>query len=109
MSAVAGAGGAIDLREFQMAETIVHQSSRLRRVTPVEYQKLIREQTKILHKLPRQALTSLGKLLPAVEDRKKVFTIAEKMAHADNIVSKKEEILLKLLKKVLFTDEVDHD
>ena len=84
-----------------MAEEIIQESKRLRVISPKQYQQIAREQVEILNTFPRKSLELLGKLVPEAEDRKKLIEIAERMAHADTIMHKNEEGLLKLLRKTL--------
>ena len=102
MLAMAGSTKALDIREFQAAEDIIKTSKRLSRITPEKYKQLTKEQAKILTGAPRKALTSLSNMVTTVEDKKKLYSIAEKMAHADTTLAENEGKLLSTLKQILF-------
>jgi pimeloyl-ACP methyl ester carboxylesterase len=99
--AITAADKILDTREFQLAEEIIQESKRLRAISPEEYQKIAREQIKILNIFPRKSLELLSKMVPEAEDRKKLLEIAERMAQADTIMHRNEEGLLKILRKTL--------
>lgn len=98
---VAGADKILDTREFLVAEEIIQNSTRLRKITPQMYQKIAKEQANILNIFPRLALKSIGKMVPDSEDRKKLLEMAERMANADEMLHKNEEWVLKTLRKTL--------
>ncbi len=104
MVAIAGAGKNLDIREFQAAEDIIQSSRRLSEISPEKYKQIVKEQTKILSSVPRNALTSLKKMLTTDEDRKKVYAIAERMADSDKNLGENEKRLLEIIRRVLFKD-----
>lgn len=98
---IAGADKILDIREFQVAEDIIHESRRLRQIPPDQLKQIAREQAAILSGAPRKSLTSLRQLLISAEDKRKVYGMAERMAQADTILAEKEIGLLNILKQIL--------
>lgn len=98
---IAGADKILDIREFQVAEDIIHESKRLSQIPPEQLKQIAREQAAILSGVPRKALTSLKQLLTSAEDRTKVYGMAERVAQADTILAENEIGLLKILKQIL--------
>ncbi|MFW2365058.1 MAG: DUF3141 domain-containing protein [Desulforhopalus sp.] len=101
MLMIAGADKILDIREFQVAEDIIHESRRLGQIPPETLKQIAREQAAILNAAPRRALTSLKHLLKSAEDKAKVYGMAERMAQADTILAEKERGLLHILKQIL--------
>ena len=102
MVVIAGASKNLDIREFQAAEDIIHESRRLSEITPEKYKQIVKEQTRILSGVPRNALTSLKQMLATDEDKKKVYAIAERMAHIDKNFGENEKRLLEIIRRILF-------
>lgn len=100
MYLVAGADRILDVREFRTAEKIIRGSRRLSRISPEQYQKISRQQTKILNTIPLKAITSLGSLVTDLADQQKVLGIAREMAGADGILTSHEGKMLRILEKV---------
>jgi hypothetical protein len=91
MLVIAGANKNFDIREFQAAEDIIHESRRLSEITPEKYKQIVKEQTRILRGAQRNSLTKLKKMLATDEDRKKVYAIAERMAHIDTNLGERKK------------------
>ena len=100
-TALIGADKILDMREFQVAEDIIHECKRLSKITPKQFKQIVREQARILNGVPRKALTSIKQLLTTAEDKKKVYAMAERLAHADTILAENEKGLLEILKRIL--------
>lgn len=101
MIMIIGADKILDMREFQVAEDIIHECKRLSKITPEQFKQIVREQARILNGVPRKALTSIKQLLTTAEDKKKVYAMAERLAHADTILAENEKGLLEILKRIL--------
>jgi len=101
MIMIIGADKILDMREFQVAEDIIHECKRLSKITPEQFKQIVREQTRILNGVPRKALTSIKQLLTTAEDKKKVYAMAERLANADTILAENEKELLEILKRIL--------
>ena len=105
MLVIAGANKNLDIREFQTAEDIIHESRILNEITPEKYKQIVKEQTRILSGAPRNSLTTLKKMLPTDEDRKQVYAIAERMAHIDTNLGENEKRLLEIIRRILFKND----
>ncbi len=105
MVAIAGASKNLDIRDFQAAEDIIHESRRLSEITPEKYKQIVKEQTKILSGAHRNSLTTLNKMLKTDEDKNKVYAIAERMAHIDKNFGENEKRLLEIIRRILFKNE----
>ncbi len=99
---IASADKVLDTRELQLAEEIIQESKRLQVLPPETCQKIARDQARILTAFPQESLDLLRKMVPDAEDKKKLFRIAERIAHADHTMHKTEEGQLEIIRKILF-------
>lgn len=97
-----GADKILNIREFQVAEDIIHESKRLSKTEPERFKQIVREQTRILNVVPRKAMTSIQQLLKSKRDKEKVYAMAERLAYADTGLAENEQDLLNILKRILF-------
>ena len=97
-----GADKILNIREFQVAEDIIHESKRLSKIEPERFKQIVREQTRILNVVPRKAMTSIQQLLTSKRDKEKVYAMAERLAYADTGLAENEQDLLNILKRILF-------
>jgi pimeloyl-ACP methyl ester carboxylesterase len=105
--AVAGANRVLDKRQFETAEKIIQTNSRLNRLTADHYKIMVKEQARVLELDEKLALKGLAKLLPNNTDRIEAFMIAEQIAKADEKLDKREQSMLKQIRKILELDNAD--
>ena len=103
MQLVAGTDLSLDILEFEVAETIIQKSKRLRVLTPDQYKQINKEQALILHAVPRKALTSLAQMELSSRDKKRLYDIAMQIALSDEKRQTREKGILKRLHRILFS------
>ena len=99
--AMASADGSVDEAELAVGARIIKASWRLKRLTPADLQKIIKEQSRILQTDYKASLEALPLLLPDVKDRQRAMKLAVDIAWADHVLTSKERELLKEMKRVL--------
>ncbi|MDF1551726.1 MAG: DUF3141 domain-containing protein [Deferrisomatales bacterium] len=99
--AVAVADRSLDKRQFEKAQEIVRSSPRLRGLTPAAFQRLIREQARLLEADWPWALAGLADLLPSREERREVYAAAREIAPPNLGLTAEEEQVLGILRDVV--------
>lgn len=98
---VCGADGFYDRKEFAEAERIVWANDELRHVLPSRLKEIIREQTRLVHADPEQAIKTLAEMVPSQEKRQELYRIAVRIAEASGKQNQGEQDMLNKLKKSL--------
>lgn len=99
--AMASIDGSVGEAEFAVASRIIKASWRLKRLTSLELQQIVKEQSRILQTDFDKALQALPVLLTETKDREKAMKLATDIAWANNVLDEKQGTLLKKMNEIL--------
>lgn len=99
--AVSLADRSIDQREYLVAQKIFENNEKLKKLTPSELKRLVKEQAAIVVHDRDKAINTLIKLLPRKESRLEAFEIANSIATADFHLDQAEKDILEKIRNVL--------
>ncbi len=94
MVAMAGADHIFDKTELVTIGKIVKANTRLKKMKPFEFKRMIKVQSHILEADQERALHTLPKLLPTPEDREAALAFAREIARADMTWADEERTLM---------------
>jgi pimeloyl-ACP methyl ester carboxylesterase/tellurite resistance protein len=98
MVAMINADAILDHSELIMAQKIIMEHPRLRRMKPDAFRKLVVEQSRILQIDREEALNALPRLIHLKKDREEALAIADRIAHADEDFPEPERQLMDRLR-----------
>jgi len=99
--AVAGADRGLRKRQFEKAQTIVRANPRMQGITPATYQRLIREQARLLEADWTWALAGIPRMLGSPEERREVYAAARELAPAGRAMTGQEEQVMGIIRDLL--------
>lgn len=101
MVAILNADGVFDQSELLVAQKVILEHAKLRRMKPETFKKMVVEQSRMLQVDREAALAALPGLIRLKKDREEACHIAERLAHADADLAETERLLLDRLRIVL--------
>jgi poly(3-hydroxyalkanoate) synthetase/tellurite resistance protein len=101
MIAIASADEVIDKSEFIIAQSIARSHPKLNKLKPAEVREIAVEQSRLLQIDREKALKTLPRLIHYKRDRREALEIAEKIAHADSVVTKEEKEVIDKITSIM--------
>ncbi len=99
--AIARIGQNVKRRHFEMANEIAKTHKVLNKISPVQFKKILHEQTAILQANEGKAISALSVLIKDKDDRMEALSIARRLCLVDGVYNDAEKEMLEKIKKGL--------
>ncbi len=99
--AIARTNGQVKRRHYEMAEEITRTHKVLNKLRPLQFKKIMHEQTAILQADEEKALNALAVLIKDKDDRMEALSIARRLCLVDGVYSDTEKDMLEKIKSGL--------